>query len=82
MPKIPPPVDPAGLAARLGLNLRRLREAAGLTQAALAERAGLTQGRVADLERGNRTATWPVAVRLACALGAPVGELAAPDAAP
>src|SRR5690348_18497741 len=51
-------------------RLRRLRDAAGLTQEELAERAGLTVKAVGALERGERTRPYPHTVRsLADALG-------------
>ncbi len=43
--------------------LRRMREAAGLTQEELAERAGLTTYGVSALERGVRTRPYPHTVR-------------------
>jgi transcriptional regulator with XRE-family HTH domain len=50
--------------------LRRLRDAAGLTQEELAERAGLSPKGVSDLERGKRRRPYPHTVRsLADALG-------------
>ena len=53
-----------------GERLRRLREAAGLTQEQLAERAGLTAKRIGALERGERRRPYPHTVRaLANALG-------------
>jgi predicted ATPase/DNA-binding XRE family transcriptional regulator len=54
-----------------GAQLRRLREAAGLSQEELAERAGLSSHAVSALERGTRTRPYPHTVRaLADALGA------------
>ena len=54
----------------LGTQLRRLREAAGLTQEELALRAGLTPNAVSDLERGRTRRPYPNAVRsIADALG-------------
>jgi predicted ATPase/transcriptional regulator with XRE-family HTH domain len=54
----------------LGTQLRRLREAAGLTQEELAFRAGLTTNAVSDLERGKTRRPYPHTVRsLADALG-------------
>lgn len=51
-------------------RLRRLREAAGLTQEQLAERAGLSAKAVSLLERGERTRPYPHTVRaLADSLG-------------
>ncbi|HEX2739681.1 MAG TPA: helix-turn-helix domain-containing protein [Rubrobacter sp.] len=46
-----------------GPRLRRLREAAGLTQEELASRAGLTAKAVSALERGERKRPYPHTVR-------------------
>ncbi|MDQ4002694.1 MAG: helix-turn-helix domain-containing protein, partial [Actinomycetota bacterium] len=43
-----------GQDAPFGARLRRLREAAALTQEELAQRAGLTAKGISDLERGAR----------------------------
>jgi predicted ATPase/DNA-binding XRE family transcriptional regulator len=60
------------------MQLRRLREAAGLTQEELAERAGLTARGISDLERGARNRPYPHTVRsLADALELPEDERAA-----
>jgi predicted ATPase/DNA-binding XRE family transcriptional regulator len=54
----------------LGTQLRRLREAAGITQEELAFRAGLTTNAVSDLERGKTRRPYPHTVRsLADAFG-------------
>jgi transcriptional regulator with XRE-family HTH domain len=56
--------------APFGARLRRLREAAGLTQEELASRAGLSATAVSVLERGERRRPYPHTVRsLADALG-------------
>lgn len=53
-----------------GERLRRLREAAGLTQEELAERAGLTRDAIGALERGLRRRPYPRTVRtLSAVLG-------------
>jgi predicted ATPase/DNA-binding XRE family transcriptional regulator len=53
-----------------GVRLRRLREAAGLTQEELASRASLTAKAISALERGERKRPYPHTVRsLAEALG-------------
>ncbi len=58
--------------------MRRLREAAGLTQEELASRAGLTARGISDLERGERRRPYPNTVRsLAEALGLSEDERAA-----
>src|SRR5919107_1101901 len=49
--------------APFGARLRRLREAAGLTQEELAERAGLRARGISDLERGARNRPYPHTVR-------------------
>src|SRR5688500_17099669 len=46
-----------------GERLRRLREAAGLSQGALAARAGLTAKGIAALERGRRQRPHPHTIR-------------------
>jgi transcriptional regulator with XRE-family HTH domain len=51
------------------LRLKRLREAAGLTQGELAERAGMSKGGVANLEQGIRRPEWDTVQALAKALG-------------
>ncbi|HZG62410.1 MAG TPA: helix-turn-helix domain-containing protein [Rubrobacteraceae bacterium] len=64
-----------GQDASFGARLRRLREAAGLTQEELAERAGLTARGISDLERGARNHPYPHTVRsLAAALELPEDE--------
>ena len=58
------------LNAPFGAHLRRLREAAGLTQDELAMRSGLSPDAVSTLERGLRRRPYPHTVRaLADALG-------------
>lgn len=53
-----------------GATVRKLRAAAGLTQAELAEQAGISERTVSDLERGLRTAVYPATARqLAASLG-------------
>jgi transcriptional regulator with XRE-family HTH domain len=50
-------------------KLKRLREAADLTQAQLAERAGMNPFGIAKLEQGTREPTWATVQALADALG-------------
>ncbi len=64
-------------AAPFGGRLRRLREAAGLSQEELAGRAGLTAKAISMLERGERKRPYPHTVRaLADALDLPEAERA------
>jgi DNA-binding XRE family transcriptional regulator len=53
----------------LGRNLRRVRTAAGLTQAALAKRCGMDRSYVGGLEAGQRNPTAVTLQRLAKVLG-------------
>src|ERR687886_416260 len=65
-----------------GARLRRLRQAAGLTQEELASRAGLTAKGISALERGERKRPYPHTVRsLANALDLPEEERATLTAA-
>ena len=60
---------------RLGTNLRRLREAKGLSQEAFAFEAGIHRTYVSDIERGVRNPTITVVENLAIALGVAASEL-------
>lgn len=53
----------------IGILIRDLRHAAGLTQVQLAARAGCTQPVVSDLERGRGDPLWSTAVRFLGLLG-------------
>jgi transcriptional regulator with XRE-family HTH domain len=50
-------------------RLKRLREAAGLTQRELAEKAGLHLMGLAKIEQGDRSPSWESVQKLAKALG-------------
>jgi len=62
--------EKAGRAIRLAFEIRRLREASGLTQRELAERFGTTQSAIARLEAGNVSPSLPTLDRMAHALDA------------
>lgn len=62
---------------RVGLNLKRLREAKGLSQEALAFEAGLHRTYVSGVERGVRNPTVTVLEKIALALNATTAELLA-----
>jgi transcriptional regulator with XRE-family HTH domain len=66
-----------GLAQSLARNLRRLRQAQGVSQEALADAAGLAPTYVGQLERGQRNPTLAVVERLAAQLGVDPLELLA-----
>ena len=61
---------------RLGLNVRRLRQAKGWSQEEFAERAGVHRTYVSGVERGVRNPTVTVVEKLATGLEATVGGLA------
>jgi transcriptional regulator with XRE-family HTH domain len=64
---------------RLGQNVRRLREAKGLSQEAYAEEAGIHRTYVSDIERGKRNPTITVVEKLAIPLGVSAGALLGPE---
>ena len=61
--------------ARLGSNVRRLREAKGWSQEDYADRAGIHRTYVSDIERGRRNPTVTVVEKLAKPLGVEPGRL-------
>jgi transcriptional regulator with XRE-family HTH domain len=61
--------------ARLGSNVRRLREAKGWSQEDYADRAGIHRTYVSDIERGRRNPTITVVEKLAGPFGIAVGDL-------
>ena len=60
---------------RLAANLRRLRQAKGLSQEAFADEAGIHRTYVSDLERSARNPTITVVDRIATALDVSIGKL-------
>ena len=61
--------------AKLGLNIRKRREARALTQEKLAERAGLDATYISGIERGLRNPGIKNVAKLAKALGLTTAEL-------
>lgn len=59
----------------IGLNVRRLRKAAGLTQAELSEAAEIADATLSRIERGRLIPSVELADRLATALRVSVDEL-------
>lgn len=53
----------------VGGNVRRLREARGLTQEQIAEKSGFSQQYISGLEQGRRNPTIVTIYELAVALG-------------
>jgi transcriptional regulator with XRE-family HTH domain len=61
--------------AQLGINLRRFREAAGLTQMELGNRTGMDMAEISRLELGKRDPRLSTIVRVAAALQLTAAEL-------
>lgn len=59
----------------IGRNIRKFREARGLTQPQLADLAGTTQGHLSRIERGTKEASGRMLRRIAAALGIAEDEL-------
>jgi len=64
-----------GTLAALGTNVRRQRDAQGLTQEKLAEKAGLDPTYISGIERGLRNPGIKNVARLAKALGLTTAQL-------
>lgn len=62
----------------VGANVRRCREAKGLTQEQLSDLSGFGQNYLSDLERGRRNPTVVTVYELAQALGTTPAELLTP----
>ncbi len=61
--------------ARLGRNVRRLREENGWSQEDYADRAGIHRTYVSEIERGKRNPTITVVEKLAAPLAVSAGRL-------
>lgn len=71
--EVVPALDPASPRVRFGVELRRLREGAQLSQAAVASRLGCTQTQVSRLEKAVRSPSRSDAERLDRLFGAEDG---------
>lgn len=69
------PKKPAFSKKDVGARLRRLREARDFSQVKLAMRLGVTQSNVSEMERGIRTVTSNLAVKLAKELRVSIDEI-------
>ncbi|WP_200847235.1 helix-turn-helix domain-containing protein [Microbacterium sp. 18062] len=72
---MPDPVLDPDLGAAVGGEIRRLREAAGLTTRELAARAAMSQPFLSQIERGASVPSMASVYRLAQALGVRPGDL-------
>jgi transcriptional regulator with XRE-family HTH domain len=61
--------------ARLGRNVRQLRQAKGLSQEEFADEAGIHRTYVSDIERGARNPTILIVDKLAQSLGVAASRL-------
>ncbi len=68
-------------ATDIGEKLRQARKARGLTLGALAAQSGLSQAFLSRLERGQTSTTIATLLDITAALGLPMHELFAPEAA-
>ena len=59
---------------RIGMNIRRIRERAGMSQSELARKLGTTQSRMSDLELGKRRLSISALVEIGALLEADVVE--------
>ena len=59
----------------LGVNVRRLREKAGLQQAELANRVGISRAMMCQIERSMKIPSLPVGVAIAKVLGTTAEKL-------
>ncbi|PZO76738.1 MAG: transcriptional regulator [Sphingomonas hengshuiensis] len=76
------PPDAVSLRCILAVNLKRRRQAQGLSQEALADRAGLHRTFVGAVERAERNISLDNIERLALALGVGPATLLAPEPTP
>ena len=60
---------------RLGMNVKRIRERRGWTQAALADKADMHRVYLAQIEAGTKIPSIPALEKLAKALKVKVGSL-------
>jgi transcriptional regulator with XRE-family HTH domain len=67
------------LLKRVGIRLRKARQAKGLTQEALAYTVGMDRSYVSGLERGEYNVSLLTLAKLARALGARLPELLEPE---
>ena len=76
-----PPIRLAG-ALRLGIAIRGVREAVGVTQTELAARMHVAQSAVSRIESGHTNVTIETLARIATALDAPLSVRIGQEEAP
>jgi transcriptional regulator with XRE-family HTH domain len=60
---------------RVGSNIRRIRDAQGLSQEGLAKKAGLHRAYIGQIERGEKNIGLVNLEKIARSLGISIGEL-------
>lgn len=83
-PSYRPRVETVAAAGRqsIGSRIRRLREAAGITQEALASSAEIGRVTLVRIEKGEQSPRYETLVALSRALGLPLGEILLADSDP
>lgn len=59
----------------IGMNIRLMREKAGIQQAELAARVGVTQSMICQIERGTKACSMQLGADIAAALGCSISDL-------
>ncbi|MGW2692300.1 helix-turn-helix domain-containing protein [Streptomyces sp. NPDC001296] len=75
MPSVPPPDWVLNRRRAIGVNIRRARQAAQLTQETVALRVGIDRPSIVLIEQGERNATIDTLIRIADALAVPLADL-------
>jgi transcriptional regulator with XRE-family HTH domain len=69
------PQDDTSIVAAVGLRLKQLRTQANLTLEALSEKSGVSRAMLSKVERGEKSPTLTIFVRIATGLGVPLSKL-------
>ena len=59
----------------IGMNIKKLRERAGMQQAELAEKVGVSQSMICQIERGTKACSIPLGADIARELNCEIGDL-------
>lgn len=66
----------------IGMNIKLMREKAGIQQVELAARIGVTQSMICQIERGTKACSMQLGADIATALGCTIGDLYTPTDRP
>lgn len=75
-------MDPGEIKRQIGSRLKRLRSAAGMSQAAFARRVGLTQRAVSGLERGLYMPSVETLMKITATFGMSAASILEPRSNP